>query len=48
MIIKIYRTNTEELIFERNFSAGTGKSLGEEYQFAQNAGRVIISNLKEM
>jgi len=48
VIIKIYNTNTEKLIFERNFSAGTGKNLGEEYQIAKNAGQVIVSNIKDM
>jgi hypothetical protein len=46
MIIKIYNTDTEKLVFERNFPAGTGKNLGEEYQIAQNAGRVIVSNIR--
>jgi hypothetical protein len=48
MIIKIYSTNTEKLIFERSFSAGTGRNQGEEYQIAKNAGQVIVSNIKDM
>jgi hypothetical protein len=46
IIIKIYSTDSEKLIFERSFPAGTGRSLGEEYQIAQNAGRVIVSNMR--
>jgi hypothetical protein len=45
MIIKIYNTDTEKLVFERSFPAGTGKNLSEEYQIAQNAGKVIVSNI---
>jgi hypothetical protein len=48
MVIKIYDINAEKIIFVRSFPAGTGKSLGEEYQIAQNAGRVIVSNIKGM
>jgi hypothetical protein len=48
MIIKIYNTNTEKLIFEQSFPAGTGKNPGEEYQIAQNAGRIIISSMRDM
>ena len=46
--IKLYSTGSKKLIFEQNFPAGTGKSLDEEYKFAQNAGRVLISHIKEM
>lgn len=45
--IKIYRMDLEELVFERNFPAGTGKDLNEEYEFAQHAGQIIISQIKE-
>ena len=45
--LKLYKTDTKELIFERNFPAGTGKNPNEEYQYAQNAGRIIISNIKD-
>ena len=48
MIVKIYNTNTEKLIFERSFPAGTGRNLGEEYQIAKSAGQVIVSNMKGM
>ena len=48
MVLKIYDTNTEKLIFEQSFSAGTGKNLTDEYQIAKNAGQVIVSNIKDM
>jgi len=48
IVVKIYNINAEKLIFERSFPAGTGKSLNEEYQIAQNAGRIIVSNVKDM
>ena len=46
IIIRLYGTSTEELIFERNFPAGK-VNLGEEYQFAQNAGQLLISSIKD-
>ncbi|MDR2597379.1 MAG: hypothetical protein LBC76_08690, partial [Treponema sp.] len=48
MVIKIYSTNTEKLVFERSFSAGTGKNLNDEYQIAKDAGQVVVSNMKDM
>jgi hypothetical protein len=48
MVIKVYSTNTEKLVFERSFPAGTGRNLGEEYQIAKNAGQVIVSNMRDM
>ena len=45
--LKLYKTRQQELIFEQSFPAGTGSSMNEEYQFAQNAGRIIISNIKD-
>ena len=45
--IKLYKTDTRELLFEQNFPAGRGKSMNEEYQFAQNTGRIIISHIKD-
>ena len=44
--IKLYETRSEMLVFEHNFPAGGGKSLGEEYLAAQNAARVLVSNIK--
>jgi len=46
--VKIYNIHAEKLIFERSFPAGTGKGLSEEYQIAQNTGRVIVSNIKDI
>jgi len=48
MIIKIYSTNAEKLIFERSFPAGNGRNLGEEYQIAKNAGQIVVSNIKDI
>jgi hypothetical protein len=48
MVIKIYHINEEKLIYERSFPAGTGRSLGDEYQNALNTGRTIVSNIKDM
>ena len=45
--LKVYSSDSQKLLFEQRFPAGTGKSLDEEYQFAQNAGRVIISQLSK-
>jgi hypothetical protein len=45
--LKLYRTSSRELVFERRFPAGTGRSFNEEFQFAQSAGRIIISNIKD-
>ena len=47
IILKLYRTDSKELILERNFPAGNSRNLNEEYQLAQNAGRFIISNIKD-
>ena len=46
-ILKLYRTDTKELIFEQSFPAGSARTLNEEYQLAQNAGRLILSNIKD-
>ena len=45
--IKIYTTVPQELVYEQNFPAGTGRNSNEEYQLIQNAGRTIISQIKE-
>jgi len=45
--LKLYKTNPQELIFEQTLPAGTGKTLNEEYQFAINAGRIIVSKIRE-
>ena len=45
--LKLYETGSKRLIFEQAFPVGTGKNLAEEHQIAQNAGRIIISHLKD-
>ena len=46
MALKVYTTGSRKLIYEQGFAAGRGKDLNEEYQFAQNAGRALISHIK--
>ena len=43
---KIYTTNSQKLIHEQSFPAGTGRNLDEEYRLAHNAGRIIISHIR--
>ena len=45
--LKLYNSGTRNLVYEQRFPAGSGKSLDEEYQIAQNAGRTIISHLSK-
>ena len=45
--IQTYKTDTQELIFEQIFSANRGNNQNEEYQIAQNAGKVIVSHIKD-
>ena len=45
--IKLYQTDPRQLVFEQSFPAGRGKTLHEEYQHAQSAGRAIISQIKD-
>jgi hypothetical protein len=47
MTIRTYRTGTEELIFEQSFPVGRGRNHNEEIQIAQNAGRIIVSQIKD-
>ena len=47
IVLKLYDSISEQLIYEQNFPAGPGRSNNEEYQFAQNAARLIISHLKD-
>lgn len=47
MALKIYEAGSRRLIYEQRFTAGSGKNLNEEYQFAQNAGRILISHIKD-
>ena len=45
--LKLYKADSRQIVFEQHFPAGTGKNSNEEYQFAQNAGRIIVSHIKE-
>ena len=47
IILKIYKTKSQEVVYEQRFQAGTGKSLNEEYQIAQSTGRIVVSHLKD-
>ena len=44
--IKLYSVDWQELIFERHFTAGR-VNLNEEYQSALNAGRIVISHIRD-
>jgi len=44
--IKTYKTETKELIFEQKFPVGNTTNLRDEILFAQDAGWIIVSNLK--
>ena len=45
--LKLYDADSQKLIYEQRFPAGNGKTLDEEYRFAQDAGRSIISHLSK-
>jgi len=45
MNIKIYTTVPQELVYEQVFPVG--RSTSEENQLVRNAGRTIISNIKD-
>ena len=47
LALRLYSSNSRDLVFEQNFPAGSGKNFDEEYLIAQNAGRVIISHLSK-
>ena len=47
MNIKVFRTDTDEKILDKVFSAGRGRNQNEEYQLAQNAGRDIIPIIRD-
>ena len=44
--LKIYETNSRELIYEQEFAAGTGRNTNEESNIAQSAGRIIVSYIR--
>ena len=45
IVLKLYNADSKKLVCEERFPVGTKKNLDEEYIFAQNAGRIIISHL---
>ena len=45
--LKLYKTDSKRLIYEKNFPAGSGIDLDDEYKIAQDAGRTIISQVKD-
>ena len=45
IVVKIYRTSSQQIVYEQRFQAGTGRNLNEESLLAKNTGRVIISHL---
>ena len=45
--IKIYTTVPQQLVYEQKFPAGSGRNSNEENQIVQNAGRTIISQIKD-
>jgi len=47
IVLKTYKTNSQKLVYEQRFPAGTGRNLNDEYQYAQNVGRIIISHLED-
>ena len=47
LALRLYSSKSRKLVYEHNFPAGTGKTLDEEYQIAQHAGRIINSHLLE-
>ena len=47
IVLKLYQADSQKLVYEQKFPAGTGKNLDEEYQFAQNAGRIFTSHIED-
>ena len=47
IVLKVYDSNSRQLIYQQNFPAGSGRDNNEEMQLAQNAGRLIISHMKD-
>ena len=45
--IRTYRTDTQELVSERNFPAGRARSLSEESRFARDASGMIVSQIRD-
>ena len=45
IVLKIYRTGNRQLVYEQRFPAGTGRTLPDEFQLAQETGRAMIPHL---
>ena len=46
IVLKLYNSGSQKLLFEQQFPAGKGRTNDDEYQSAQNAGRIIVSHLE--
>jgi len=44
--IRTYRTDTQELIFDQSFPVGRGRSQNEELRLAQDAGQILVSQIR--
>ena len=47
MTLKLYSTYSRELIFEQIFPINNGRTLAQEFEFAKNAGRLMIDSIKD-
>jgi len=47
VVVYVYDSSSRQLIYQRSFSAGEGRNAAEETQIAQNAGRAVISRIKD-
>jgi len=45
--IKVYTTDPQALVYEKTFPAGNGKTLRDEYQYAQNIGKLLTLEIGE-
>jgi len=46
IVLQLFDSMSGRMIYEQRFPAVTGRSNNEEFQIAQNAGRVIISQIR--
>ena len=47
MILKLYSTESRELIFEQSFPISLGRTLAQEFEIAKDAGRIILNQIKD-
>ena len=45
--LKLYKTDSNRLVYQQSFPAGSGRNNNDEYQIARNAGRTVASQLKD-